>query len=58
LFYAVSSELQGGKSIAAKGFGLAEVGELEVQMFSFVQMLIRIPMFKFSTIAPLLPNPC
>ena len=38
--------------------GLCEGGELEVQMFILAQMLIRIPMFKFSTNAPLLQNPC
>ena len=38
--------------------GLCEGGELKVQMFNFVQMLIRIPMLKFSTNAPLLQNPC
>ena len=40
------------------GFGLGEGGEIEVQMFMLAQMLIRIPMLKFSTKAPLLPNPC
>ena len=33
-------------------FGLGEGGELEVQI------LIRIPMLKYSIKAPLLPNPC
>ncbi len=40
------------------GFGLGEGGEIEAQMFNSAQMLIRIPMFKFSANAPLLPNPC
>jgi len=44
--------------IAANGLGLCEGGEIEVQMFNLAQMLIRIPMFKSSTIAPLLQNPC
>jgi len=39
-------------------FGLCEGGEIEVQMFMLAQMLIRIPMLKFSTNAPLLQNPC
>jgi len=43
---------------AANVLGLCEGGELEVQMFNLAQMLIRIPMFKFSTNAPLLQNPC
>jgi hypothetical protein len=38
--------------------GLCEGGELEVQMFNLAEMLIRIPMLKFSTNAPLLQNPC
>ncbi|HAQ38158.1 MAG TPA: hypothetical protein DCQ58_06580 [Saprospirales bacterium] len=38
--------------------GLCEGGEIEVQMFNLAQMFIRIPMFKFSTNAPLLQNPC
>jgi serine protease inhibitor len=44
--------------MAGNVFGLAEVGEIEVQMFNLAQMLIRIPKFKFSTNAPLLQNPC
>jgi hypothetical protein len=40
------------------GFGLGEVGELEVQMFSFAQMLNRITNAQFSTSVPILPNPC
>jgi hypothetical protein len=44
--------------MAGNGLGLCEGGEIEAQMFILVQMLIRIPMFKFSTIAPLLQNPC
>jgi hypothetical protein len=38
--------------------GLGEGGELEVQMFMLAQMFIRIPQLKYSTKAPLLPNPC
>ena len=44
--------------IAHNVFGLGEGGELEVQMFNLAQMLIRIPQLKYSTKAPLLPNPC
>jgi hypothetical protein len=38
--------------------GLGEVGEIEAQMFNKPQMLIEVRMFKFSTSAPILPNPC
>jgi hypothetical protein len=38
--------------------GLAEVGAFEAQMFNLAQMLIRIPMLKFSNSAPILANPC
>jgi hypothetical protein len=44
--------------MTANGLGLCEGGEIEVQMFNFAQMLIRILMLKFSTKAPLLQNPC
>jgi hypothetical protein len=44
--------------LAANGLRLGKVEEIEVQMFIFAQMLIRIPMLKFSTKAPLLQNPC
>ena len=40
------------------GLGLGEVGEIEAQMFNKPQMLIEVRMFKFSTSAPILPNPC
>jgi len=46
------------KPLATNVLGLAEVGELEAQMFSFVQMLNRIPNVQFSTSAPILANPC
>jgi len=45
-------------SLTANGLWLCEGGEIEVQMFNLAQMLIRIPMLKYSTIAPLLQNPC
>lgn len=45
-------------SLTANVLGLCEGGELEVQMFNLAEMLIRIPMLKFSTNAPLLQNPC
>ena len=38
--------------------GLGEVEELEVQMFNIAQMFNSIPVFKFSTNAPILQNPC
>jgi len=38
--------------------GIGEVGELEVQMVSFVQMPNRITNVQFSTSAPILPIPC
>jgi len=44
--------------LAYNVLGLCEGGELEVQMFNLAEMLIRIPMLKFSTNAPLLQNPC
>jgi hypothetical protein len=40
------------------GLRLCEGGEIEAQMFKLAQMLIRIPMLKFSTKAPLLQNRC
>jgi hypothetical protein len=43
--------------MTANGLGLGEGGEIEAQMFILAQMLIRISMLKFSTKAPLLPNP-
>jgi hypothetical protein len=36
--------------------GLAEVGELEVQMFKLPQMYNRIPNAQFSTSAPILAS--
>jgi hypothetical protein len=44
--------------ITANGLGLGEVGEIEAQMFNKPLMLIEVQMFKFSTSAPILPNPC
>ena len=37
---------------------LGEVGEIEAQMLNKPQMLIEVRMFKFSTSAPILANPC
>jgi hypothetical protein len=48
----------GSHGIAHNVLGLCEGGEIEVQMFNLAQMLIRIPILKFSTNAPLLQNPC
>ena len=48
----------GRDRVTHNGLGLCEGGEIEAQMFNLAQMLIRIPMLKFSTIAPLLQNPC
>jgi hypothetical protein len=44
--------------VAANGLGLAEVGELKVQMFNVVQMYNRIPNVQFSTEPAILPNCC
>jgi hypothetical protein len=44
--------------LTANVLGLCEGGEIEAQMFKLAQMVIRIPMLKFSTNAPLLQNPC
>jgi hypothetical protein len=44
--------------IAYNGLGLAEVGELEVQMLNLAQIYNRIPNAQFSTSAPILANPC
>jgi len=44
--------------IAVNVLGLAEVGELEAQMFNLAQMFVRIPNIKFSTSAPILASPC
>jgi hypothetical protein len=44
--------------VSANGLGLGEVGEIEAQMFNKPLMLIEVRMFKFSTSAPILPNPC
>jgi hypothetical protein len=40
------------------GLGLGEVGEIEAQMFDKPLMLIEVRMLKFSSSAPILPNPC
>ena len=45
-------------TLAPNVLGLAEVGELEVQMFNLAQMLNRITNAQFSTSAPILANPC
>lgn len=47
-----------GDLVAANVLGLCEGGEIEVQMFNLALMLIKIPMLKFSTNAPLLQNLC
>ncbi len=44
--------------MTGNGLGLGEVGEIEAQMFNKPLMLIEVRMFKFSTSAPILPNPC
>jgi len=44
--------------VSANGLGLGEVGEIEAQMFNKPLMLIEVRIFKFSTSAPILPNPC
>jgi hypothetical protein len=47
-----------GKVHKTNGSGIAEVGAFKEQMFTLAQMLIGIPMLKFSTSAPILPIPC
>jgi len=47
-----------GVRVADNGLGLGEVGEIEAQMFNKPLMLIEVRIFKFSTSAPILPNPC
>jgi hypothetical protein len=42
----------------ATGFGLCDGGEIEAQIFNFVQKLNRRTTVEFSTFAPLLQNPC
>ncbi len=44
--------------VSYNGLGLGEVGEIEAQMFDKPLMLIEVRMLKFSTSAPILPNPC
>ena len=44
--------------MSANVLGLCEVGEFEAQMFILAQMIVRIPMLKCSTYAPILQNPC
>jgi hypothetical protein len=44
-------------NITANGLGIGEVGAFKEQMFTLAQMLIGIPMLKFSTSAPILPSP-
>jgi len=45
-------------TITANVLGLAEVGELEVQMFNLAKMFIKIPNAQCSTSATILANPC
>jgi hypothetical protein len=44
--------------VTHNGFGIGEVGAFKAQMFNLAQVLIGIPMFKYSTSAPILPIPC
>ena len=46
------------RELTANGLGLCEEAELEAQMFSLVQMFIRIPNVEFSTEPAFLQNPC
>jgi hypothetical protein len=48
----------GSGNISPNGLGIGEVGAFKAQMFNLAQMLIGIPMLKFSTSAPILPIPC
>jgi hypothetical protein len=54
----VSCSFRGRLTIAANVLGLCEEAELEAQMFSLVQMFIRIPNVQFSTEPAFLQNPC
>jgi hypothetical protein len=47
-----------GFCLTANVLGLCEEAELEAQMFSLVQMFIRIPNVQFSTEPAFLQNPC
>jgi hypothetical protein len=51
-------KFDGCLKVAYNVLGLGEVGEIEAQMLNYPLMLIEIRMFKFSTSAPILPNPC
>ena len=53
-----NSAKQTKKSIKAYVLGIGEVGAFKAQMFNLAQILIRIPMLKFTTSAPILPIPC
>jgi hypothetical protein len=44
--------------IGSQRFAAWRSGGLEVRMFKFSTMFIRIPNVQFSTEAPILPNPC
>jgi len=44
--------------LAYNGLGLAEVGEIEEQIFNLAQMYNRIPNAQFSTSAPILATAC
>ena len=45
-------------TLAPNVLGLCEEADLEAQMFSLVQMFIRIPNVQFSTEPAFLQNPC
>jgi hypothetical protein len=47
-----------GVAVSHNVLGLCEEAELEAQMFSLVQMFIRIPNVQFSTEPAFLQNPC
>jgi len=44
--------------VADNVLGLGEVGDFEAPMYNLVQMFNRSTNVQFSTIAPILPNPC
>jgi hypothetical protein len=54
----LSIDYAGFRRLAGNVLGIGEVGAFKEQMFNFAQMLIGIPMLKFSTFAPILPIPC
>lgn len=57
-FWSVYRLWNGRPTIGYNVLGIGEVGAFKAQMFNLAQILIRIPMLKFTTSAPILPIPC